>query len=256
MPSRTGITQRQDSVSSAFSLIELLVVIAIIAILAGLLLPALAQAKSKAALTKCINNQRQIGFALQMYLDDNSDSYPVYREWATWGGAAGSNNVAVSDVPGLKLHGGGEQPTNRVLNTYLQNVEICHCPADKGDPYWPEWPKTCWEGWGNSYLMQWYTDSWAVERVGGKLNNARTAILYPSNKGSRVAQRPVTKLILGDWNWYNARPDTNPKTIWHSQAGKRVMPLLFGDQHTENWRFPPAYENAGNAAPNINAAFW
>ena len=71
--SRKAFTPRK----TGFTLIELLVVIAIIAILAAILFPVFAQARSKARQTTCLSNEKQLGLAVLMYAQDFDELFPL-----------------------------------------------------------------------------------------------------------------------------------------------------------------------------------
>ena len=131
------IYARNSSLNRAFTLTELLVVIVVIAILAALLLGVLGKAKGRAQASICLNNNRQLVLAWQMYAHDNADrlvnnygrkqmySEYIRKDFHNW----------VNSFVDLTLD---EQNTNQI---YISNgllfpytggsVSIYKCPTDK-----------------------------------------------------------------------------------------------------------------------------
>ena len=115
--------------TKGFTLIELLVVIAIIAILASLLLPALAKAKSQAHQSICLNNFKQLGIMMQLYADDNEDDVVHNghgQQRLTWVGGVFSSRPEDAGKPEMLI-----DKRLSLFGQYIKTVGIYRCPSDK-----------------------------------------------------------------------------------------------------------------------------
>ena len=212
---------------SAFTLIELLVVIAIIAILAAMLLPALAKAKTKAKQTSCINNLRQIGISTVMYVGD-FNKYPgclftpatlpnFYYVWPPRLLTYMGNNRKAFYCPMAN--------PNSAWDTNLNNSLGATAPGGARDPF----------GITSTARFSYGFNDWGSFPAFTALGLGGDVDVWPEIKDSQV-KKPSEMIMVGDSKLdgsFDGNIDPTTATEWPSNRHQRRTCIMFADGHAE-----------------------
>jgi prepilin-type N-terminal cleavage/methylation domain-containing protein/prepilin-type processing-associated H-X9-DG protein len=238
--------------SAGLTLIELLVVIAIIALLAGLLLPALSQAKSRALTTACLSNLKQQQVAWTLYADDNRDALAPNDSFSSVS-QPGSTNLpfpgesGATWCPGIApLDTTTSNIEQGLLFPYNRSAAIYRCPADASTVTGAALPRT------RSYCMS--ISLYCDDATGSFRKMAE--IFNPSPSGLFVLI-DTHELDIWDSTFGIFSGDSAYASYWldlpanrHEQGAN----LSFGDGHSEHWswkapkRFVTRWEMTYDAA--------